>query len=813
MDLSHLTGQKMPEGIRVQSLPSAFDWRDKDGNNYVTPVKDQADCGSCYAFGTIGGFESKLLIDGAGLFDFSENHAKECNWREQNDFQHPSPGDYWGSCDGGNAFMLVSLFSQAGTVMEGCDPYEDYDVGTCNSTCPYQKTILDWRLINGGEVPSAEVLKQYIYANGPVITSMDVDSDQGFNSAYDGSYTFDYAGNSINHCVLIVGWSDDLPPVPGGTDPAEGWIVKNSWGAGWGDHGYFYITPGAANIGTSSSFVHAWQDYDPNGDIWYYDDDGWWSSWGFADPAAWGLARFVPDSDTNLTRVEFWTTDATTDVDVYVYDDFDGSTLGNKLAHVLDKSYDEAGYHSVELSSPVPLASGNDVIVVVKLTNKSYGYPIATDPHGTIETGHTYMSFSGSEWIDMGTTHNTDVAIRLRTSTTAPQGPTLTGITPSDGLNTGTVHITNLAGSNFQAGATVKLTRLGQSDMSATNVTVVSASQITCDFDLTGAANGAWDVVITNPDARSYALFNAFRVDEPGGQDGLVYLPLVMRLHPPIPDRPVLNPINNSDGDGSYIVSWGAAARASSYDLQEDDDPTFSSPTAYPPASSTFKLFVGKTIGTYYYRVQGTNPWGHSGWSNVQQVTVFPPSSFDAVADAAIYRGDRGTNYGSYPEMYVGYGKKDCFGLSEDYKESRSLIRFDLSSIPAGTPIGSASLHLRLGGYCCYEGHAGPRTVTVYRADDSWSESSVTWSSRPAYSEAYGSASVLLEPEQWVWYSFDVTDLVRGWVDGTWANQGIVVRAPEGSGDDFAWMQFYTRESSRKPYLDITYGGMTTSAQ
>jgi hypothetical protein len=163
--------------------------------------------------------------------------------------------------------------------------------------------------------------------------------------------------------------------------------------------------------------------------------------------------------------------------------------------------------------------------------------------------------------------------------------------------------------------------------------------------------------------------------------------------------------------------------------------------------------------------------------------------------------------------MYVGYGKKACFDLSEEYKQSRSLITFDLSSIPAGTAIDNATLHLRLGGYCCYEGHAGPRTVTVFRANDNWSESSVTWNNQPDYSEAHGSASVLLAPDRWVWYSFDVTDLVRGWVNGTWPNQGMMVRAPEDSGEDFAWIQFYTRESFHEPYLEITYGGTATSPE
>ncbi|RLC86606.1 MAG: hypothetical protein DRI79_09790, partial [Chloroflexi bacterium] len=400
-----------------QALPDVFDWRNKDGNNYVSPVKNQGNCGSCYTFATIGNFEARLLIEGESLFDFSENNAKECNWRELNNFQYPNPGDYWGSCDGGNAFMLASLFSQKGTVLETCDPYQDSDVN-CNPNCPYQKTLLDWRIISGDAVPSTQVLKQYIYDHGPVITSMYADSGQGFNGSYDGSYTFNYTvppGNT-NHAVLIVGWSNNLPPVPGGTDPADGWIVKNSWGTGWGDNGYFYITYGAANIGTSSSFIHDWQDYDVNGDIWYYDDDGWWGSWGYNNPTAWGLVKFIPPEDTKVTRVEFWTTDATTDIDVYIYDDFDGTTLSNLLASKENLSFDEAGYHSVALDSPLAVTAGDDVIAVVKFTNESYGYPIATDPHGTVETGRTYMSLSGSGWTDMGVTHNTDVAIRLRTS-------------------------------------------------------------------------------------------------------------------------------------------------------------------------------------------------------------------------------------------------------------------------------------------------------------------------------------------------------------------------------------------------------------
>ncbi len=90
--------------------------------------------------------------------------------------------------------------------------------------------------------------------------------------------------------------------------------------------------------------------------------------------------------------------------------------------------------------------------------------------------------------------------------------PIITGIAPSSGLNNGAVNITNLSGANFATGAAVKLSRSGQPDLIATNVTVVSNSKITCTFDLTGAVVGFWNVNVTNSDGRSGILPSAFEV-------------------------------------------------------------------------------------------------------------------------------------------------------------------------------------------------------------------------------------------------------------------------------------------------------------
>lgn len=407
IDLSHY--QARWDGPSVAASVSRFDWRE---SGKVTHVQNQNPCGACYAFASLANFESKLLIDGAGTWDFSENNAKECDW-------------YARSCAGGNFYGMASYFSQKGTVLESCDPYVPSDVA-CKSSCPYQKTLLDWRVISGNSVPDTNVLKNYIMTYGPVYTSIYAGSYgnawQKEFSAYDGSYTLYYTGSgSPNHAVLIVGWDDSLSHAGG----SGGWIVKNSWGTDWGgacgygsERGYFTIAYGSASIGKSSSFIYDWQDY--GGGILYYDEGGWTAHWGAGSTTLWGLAKYYPPSNTNVTRVEFWTTDATTDVDVYLYDNFSGGSLSNKLAEKLNNAFSEPGYHSVALDSPVPVSAGNDVVAVVKFTNVSYTYPVPSDNEGPHETGRTYISKTGTSWTDLGAKYGDDAGIRIRVSSMLP---------------------------------------------------------------------------------------------------------------------------------------------------------------------------------------------------------------------------------------------------------------------------------------------------------------------------------------------------------------------------------------------------------
>lgn len=429
MDLPHLTGHNLPERYVAQTTPSDFDWRTL---GKVTSVKNQGACGACYAFAALGCFESKIKIHGGLTYDLSEDNVKECE-------AHHS------CCTGGNFIKVASFLSQGGTVLESCDPYQPFhNTNPPCGSCPLQQVLLDWRIISSNNVPNTDVLKNYIYNEGPIYAAIWSGSDpydavwRNTFVNYDGTFTLykPWTGDT-DHAVMIIGWDDSLTH-SGGTG---GWICKNSWGTNWGgtcgygtEKGYFTIAYGSAAIGKYSSYIDQWGNYDSNGGVAYYDEGGWTYNWGYSSKTAWGLCKYLPITSIKATRVEFWTNDVTTDVDVYIYGDFNGQSLSNLIWSSENHAFDEAGYHGVAISPPLQLTAFDDLYAVVKFTTESYQYPIVSDSMSPILTGYTYTSPDGSSgsWYDGGThsTTPTDVAIRLRASNENPPGnPTISGTT------------------------------------------------------------------------------------------------------------------------------------------------------------------------------------------------------------------------------------------------------------------------------------------------------------------------------------------------------------------------------------------------
>jgi C1A family cysteine protease len=209
----------------VPAAPAAVDWRN-NGGNWVTPVKDQKNCGSCVAFGTVGTMESRvrLACKNAGMaIDLSEAHLFYCGC---------------GNCcgTGWNFPPALDFCKNPGVGVETSFPYTPGNQPCKGGVEPYAK-IKAWTAIL-----SMADRENIIASKGPVVAGMAVYAD--FFSYSSGVYMVTSNDLRGYHCICVVGYNDTQ----------KYWICKNSWGTGWGEAGFFKIGYGQAKIDTNFAF-------------------------------------------------------------------------------------------------------------------------------------------------------------------------------------------------------------------------------------------------------------------------------------------------------------------------------------------------------------------------------------------------------------------------------------------------------------------------------------------------------------------------------------------------------------------------------
>jgi len=418
-------------GTQTTPLPSKWDWREHGG---VTPVKNQGECGSCYAFGSLGMIESYIKIDSGKTYDLSEEQAKNCIFEAT-------------GCLGGSIQQTINPFTANGIILEKDMPYNPTN-GFCQNIEPTLR-ITEWNLLSTEKALSRDTLKKYIMNEGPVVTSLVVtDWEKGYNGSYVLNPPLPPDPDTINkdrHAVVLIGWNDSMSD----KNVSGHWLFKNSWGTSWGDNGYGKIEYDAANVGTHASIIGGYEKYNPEIYTLNYDDAGWTCSFGaIGFDCIRGMVIHNVNSSDEIEGIEFWTTGATSDIDLYLYDGWDGKKVprknyylgdfGNELYSVKNLKYDEPGYHSIKIDKDI-VSSTDTIILIVDITNIDSVHdtdrvsPIAVDHKGPSEVEKTFVSVGDVNnkwygwWYDAGAlklgsgkTEYADVALRLRVTGTEP---------------------------------------------------------------------------------------------------------------------------------------------------------------------------------------------------------------------------------------------------------------------------------------------------------------------------------------------------------------------------------------------------------
>ncbi|GAB1298281.1 Cathepsin L-like 3 [Apodemus speciosus] len=214
-------------------VPKSVDWRQ---HGYVTPVKDQGACGSCWAFSAVGSIVGQMFKKTGRLVPLSEQNLVDCSWSHGNN-----------GCNGGLPDLAFQYVKDNG----GLDTSVSYPYEALNTTCRYNPRNSAANVRGFVSIQSSEAaLMKAVATIGPV--SAGIDTKHHSFQFYKGGMYYEQECNSTNldHAVLVVGYGEE-------SDGRKYWLVKNSWGQHWGMNGYIKMAKDRNNncgIATYASY-------------------------------------------------------------------------------------------------------------------------------------------------------------------------------------------------------------------------------------------------------------------------------------------------------------------------------------------------------------------------------------------------------------------------------------------------------------------------------------------------------------------------------------------------------------------------------
>ena len=438
IDFSYLRDAKVQ--LDTATYPASYDLR-KRGK--LGPVKNQGHWGACWAFAALGSLESRLLPSYHATFS-------EDNLVLGSGFSFANPYEV-----GGTSLMATAYLARwAGPISASEDAYGDSYTPAGLTAERHVQEVLYLPPRGRPKDHAAAVIKWAVKKYGAVYASLYADSgmtgshDSSAYNAATASYCYIGAKNA-NHAVDIVGWDDKYSAANFSTKPDGNgaFIVRNSWGPKWGDGGYFYVSYYDTRIavlgspqGGENDLNAVFDDVEPAGNfsgIYQYDPLGWTSAVGYptgsTPDTAWFANSFIAESSDELAAVSFYTAELSSSYTVYV----SASSLpSSTMTPCSSGSFSMPGYHTVTLASPVPLTSGQNFTVAVKLTTPGYDYPIPLETRidgytsgATSAPGESFVSPNGIDWTDLttlppnGQTYYSSANVCLKAFTRAPGIP------------------------------------------------------------------------------------------------------------------------------------------------------------------------------------------------------------------------------------------------------------------------------------------------------------------------------------------------------------------------------------------------------